>query len=469
MDIALNADAAHDLMASLLEKLPAGLDATALLHGGRTHAIHMRGDALLTQHQQSASALTVRVAKLIKRQWHTHWTSTEALDPNGLQQMLAAALDALSASPASPDFIPSLEAARFSVLAAAPSTTPTIAGPAFHANEVARTVIAAQRHGFTPEIDYVAGFGLPRWFGSDAPSVIANHFGGFAFHASPWSRIHLRLTHPSGYTLTRSAEGTRRAHTDGDALVSEVIDALGAPSAWPANKTLSPSALAALKPQSILLDRNALSHLLPALLFSFSARLAINERSPLSGTQGRTLFSDRFSLRCDPTHPEHLGAPFDDFGAPGKPLVLVDRGKVREFVYDATTAKDLGITPTGHTLIGPHGLLEAPRYPVLEASPPDTQETLANLLQKMTSGLFITRLASVEQPTRSPLVLHAHIAEAIVIQDGKPTAILEGGARLRIDLLMAFASVDGWGVSKRVAGIVLPPLHIKAGFELLTS
>ncbi len=87
----------------------------------------------------------------------------------------------------------------------------------------------------------------------------------------------------------------------------------------------------------------------------------------------------------------------------------------------------------------------------------------------MTSGLFITRLALVEQPTRSPLVLHAHIAEAILIQDGKPTALLEGGTRLRIDLLMAFASVDGWGISKRVAGIVLPPLRIKAGFELLTT
>ncbi len=374
MDIALNADAAHDLMASLLEKLPAGLDATALLHGGRAHAIHMRGDTLLSQHQQSTSTLTVRVAKLIKRQWHTHWTSSDALDPSGLQQMLSAALDALSGSPASPDFIPSLEAARFSVLAAAPATPPTVAGPAFHANEVARTVMAAQRHGLTPEIHYQAGFSLPRWFGGDAPTVIANHFGGFAFHSSPWSRLNLRLTHPSGYALTRSAEGTRRAHTDGEALVSEAIDALGPPSKWPAAKTLSPAALTALKPQSILLDRNALAALLPPLLFSFSARLAINERSPLSGTQGRTLFSDRFSLRCDPTHPEHLGAPFDDFGAPGKPLVLVERGKVREFVYDATTAKDLGIPPTGHTLVGPLGVIEAPAIP--SSKPPP--QTLPN-------------------------------------------------------------------------------------------
>jgi hypothetical protein len=449
-------------MDKALGKAPAGLDALGLLYAERLYHIRLRGDAVVDHSESAQATLSLRLARQQKRRWQPLWMHTTDLSDAALHTQMADTVSALGSAPTDDDFIPAVEPARFGVTSARPA--PTHSGPAFHANEVARAVMIARRYGLTPDVAYCAGWRLPRWTGDQAPCAVANNLGGFAFHCAPFSRITVRLTAPTGGSITCASEGTRRAHADGDGLISELISAFP-PSRWP-DRALTPLEARLRKPSAVILDRAAVVALLPPLLRAFSARSVVeDDDNPLSGAQGSAVFSDALTLRCDPTHAEHLGPPFDDLGVAAPPRLLIERGKVRDFVLDVATALRLGVVPSGHTLLTPTGAVALPRYPVLEGADP---QPLAQLIQETPSALYITRLIPGPPSPRSPLVLSAYIAEGFFISGGEPAAWLPAaGLRLRFDLFQALAAVTATTAAHRVAGVVAPALRLAGGFSIM--
>jgi PmbA protein len=64
---------------------------------------------------------------------------------------------------------------------------------------------------------------------------------------------------------------------------------------------------------------------------------------------GQKLFADGIHIIDDPLRKRGLRShPFDGEGVAGKTLALIDDGVLRSWILDCATARELGLTTTGH-------------------------------------------------------------------------------------------------------------------------
>lgn len=98
---------------------------------------------------------------------------------------------------------------------------------------------------------------------------------------------------------------------------------------------------------------------------AFSGEQVFKKASYLAERLGQSVASPLVTLVDDPLRPRAVGAgPFDAEGVPTRKVVLLDRGVVKEFVYNLRWAAKAGKTSTGHATrqytsspgIGPHSL-----------------------------------------------------------------------------------------------------------------
>ncbi len=84
------------------------------------------------------------------------------------------------------------------------------------------------------------------------------------------------------------------------------------------------------------------------LTLGFSGKTVLQGASPLGTRLGERCMDPRISIRDDPATPYRPGSRgFDDESVPNRPLPVVDRGVVKQFVYDLQTAGQAGATSTG--------------------------------------------------------------------------------------------------------------------------
>ncbi len=101
-------------------------------------------------------------------------------------------------------------------------------------------------------------------------------------------------------------------------------------------------------PPVIFTPQGVASALLPALLAGFSGKSVLQGVSPLTHKLGEQVLDARFNLRDEPLVPYAVGSrAFDDEGVPSRPLPLIERGAVRNFLYDLETAAQAGVPSTG--------------------------------------------------------------------------------------------------------------------------
>jgi PmbA protein len=82
---------------------------------------------------------------------------------------------------------------------------------------------------------------------------------------------------------------------------------------------------------------------------ALSGKTVLQGVSPLAGKVGAQLFDERFALTDDPLVAGRPGSrPVDDEGVPSRAVPLVERGVVRQFVYDLETAARAKTSSTGH-------------------------------------------------------------------------------------------------------------------------
>jgi len=92
-----------------------------------------------------------------------------------------------------------------------------------------------------------------------------------------------------------------------------------------------------------------LAPLLLPLEQAFSGKAVLQGISPLAARVGEQVFDPRFSLTDDPITPAGPSSrPVDDEGIPSRVARLVERGVVRQFVYDLETAARARAVSTGH-------------------------------------------------------------------------------------------------------------------------
>jgi PmbA protein len=109
-------------------------------------------------------------------------------------------------------------------------------------------------------------------------------------------------------------------------------------------------------PLPVVFTPAGLAPLLLPLEQALSGKAVLQGISPLAGRVGEQAFDARFSLTDDPLVPAGPSSrPVDDEAVPSRVARLVERGVVRQFVYDLETAARAGAGTTGHGRRGVFG------------------------------------------------------------------------------------------------------------------
>jgi predicted Zn-dependent protease len=101
----------------------------------------------------------------------------------------------------------------------------------------------------------------------------------------------------------------------------------------------------------VLLQPAAVKEILEWLAFTaFGARSILDGTSPLAGRVGEAVFGENVTIVDDPISADggSTPRPFDGWGVPSRPVVLVEGGVARGCVSDTITAARLGAPSTGH-------------------------------------------------------------------------------------------------------------------------
>lgn len=139
---------------------------------------------------------------------------------------------------------------------------------------------------------------------------------------------------------------------------------------------------------TVVLEPAAVLDLFGFMLLDFGGLAVQEQRSCLTGRVSEKVFGENVHIRDDVFHPSQSGAPFDGEGVPRRPVMLVEKGVVKNLVYSRRTAKAAGAEPTGHGFPIPNEYGEAPLNIVMDGD----AHTEEDLIRSTSEGLLVTRL-----------------------------------------------------------------------------
>lgn len=120
----------------------------------------------------------------------------------------------------------------------------------------------------------------------------------------------------------------------------------------------------------------AFLELIEPLRRHFDSHLCSDGKSVLSGLLGKKIFSEEFSMFDDQGHPLQFGLPFDAEGAGKRKVLLVEKGKLKEFLSE------------GHST---RGFLEHPFYPT-NLVVKNGRLSRADFFKRIKRGIFINKI-----------------------------------------------------------------------------
>lgn len=172
----------------------------------------------------------------------------------------------------------------------------------------------------------------------------------------------------------------------------------------------------------VVLEPEAFAEILDKLsVFSFGARHYLEKRSFATDVLGKKIFPEFLSVYDDAKHPEQLEQPFDFEGVPKKKVPLIEKGTVKEVVYDTETGRIAEKKSTGHALPlpNPHG--PVPSH--LVVLPGDND--YGSLISKVAKGILVTRFfyTNVEDQKRGVITGMTRDG-TFLIQNGEVTTPL---------------------------------------------
>ncbi len=145
----------------------------------------------------------------------------------------------------------------------------------------------------------------------------------------------------------------------------------------------------------IFTPRGVASALIAPLMVAFNGKLVLEGASPLKDRLGEEVFDKKISLWDDATIPYRpTSRPCDDEGVPSQSNLLVDKGKVVNFVYDLQTAALAKTHSTGNGNRS-RGSLPTPSVNCLVLSEGDV--SFAEMVKGLKEGLVIEQLIGAEQ------------------------------------------------------------------------
>lgn len=145
----------------------------------------------------------------------------------------------------------------------------------------------------------------------------------------------------------------------------------------------------------VFTPRGVAGALIAPLVMALSGRTVYQKMSPLTDSLGKAVYDGGITLTDDPTIPFRPGSrPFDDEGVPSRPVVLIERGTVRSFLYDLQTA---GLAGTESTGSGSRSLTSQPSISTSNLILAGGETSFDAMVQNISDGLVVEQLMGAGQ------------------------------------------------------------------------
>ena len=162
-------------------------------------------------------------------------------------------------------------------------------------------------------------------------------------------------------------------------------------------RTAGERAVARLNPRKVstqkapvVFDPRVASSLVSHLASAANGASVARKTSFLRDKMGQKLFADGITIIDDPLRKRGLRShPFDGEGVAGKTMALVDDGVLRTWLLDCATARELGLTTTGHAQRGVSSV-PSPGASNLHLEP--GRLTPEELIADIKNGFYVTDL-----------------------------------------------------------------------------
>ena len=279
--------------------------------------------------------------------------------------------------------------------------------------------------------------------------AIANKAGNFGFGRVSDSRLSTTIRTPEGSSSGWASQpAVRIEEIDGAAIAKAAI---GKCLSWKGAKRLEPGKY------TVVLEPTAVGDLVRLLgPAGFLARAAEEGRSFLSKKGGGTLLGEKLfpewvTLRTDPFHKLYSSLPWGGSELPAEPMTWIDKGVVRNLVYDRYWAGKAGKSPTPF-----------PGSLVLEGGSKSQEELIASVER----GLLVTRFWYIRSVNPQTVQFTGLTRDGLfLIENGKVTAPVvnfrfnESPVHLLQNAIAAGRPVRARGGEG--PGMIAPPLVVK--------
>ncbi|NIM46794.1 MAG: hypothetical protein GTN40_01385 [Candidatus Aenigmarchaeota archaeon] len=208
--------------------------------------------------------------------------------------------------------------------------------------------------------------------------AVANSFGVWAYH--PFSELFFS-------TIISSKNSSGYAHHIAKDLKKFDIFKLADEAIKKAKRSRKPTEV---KPgiYDVILEEYAVGDMLGYLAYlGFGGKAFHEGKSFASGKLGKKILGENITIFDDPHHPDTLIMPLDWEGVPRRKVPIVEKGILKNVVYDSYTAGKYGKESTGHAYIAPNPLGPLPLHLVLMPG----EHSKEDMIRSTKKGIWVTR------------------------------------------------------------------------------
>ena len=218
-------------------------------------------------------------------------------------------------------------------------------------------------------------------------------------------------------------------------------------------KALASRTTRAIEPgkYTVILEPTAVSDFVGNFLGGFNARAAEEGRTYLSkkggGTRlGEKLVSEQITVSTDPTHPEAPAAGWGGDGQPRRPMTFVEKGVVKELLYDRVWAARKGVAPT-----------PSPANVIMSGG----TASIDDLVRDTARGILVTRFWYIRGVDPQTLLLTGLTRDGtFFIENGKIQYAIKN-FRFNESPIIMLNNVEALGKPVRQGGNLFPPIRAR--------
>jgi len=204
----------------------------------------------------------------------------------------------------------------------------------------------------------------------------------------------------------------------------------------------------------VILEPAAVAGLWSWMLWTLDAKSYDKGTSPFSGQLGRPIVDERLTLKNLPGHADLLGTGFTQEGLPSEESVWIEKGVLKQLVYDRFTAKQHGIKRIA--------TLDAP---CLSASGPTAFKT-QELIKQCERAILVTNFWYIRTVNQTDLTLTGMTRDGtFLVEDGEITSAVRN-FRFHESPLRVFKQVEAFtepteAVTSETGKLMVPAMVLR--------